>query len=127
MEEPDSIKTNARRPFVREVLFPVGKERISSLMVDMAAFADKYPSVAAALKEAKLTPQQHDAIRAALASAFIYQYGIETGAEHQAGADSVRAFLGIDPASALAKNLEFISTHPDELASLEAAEMWQTP
>lgn len=116
MQEPDSIKTAARRTHVREVAVPVGKERVSIVMVDMPALAAQYPSVAAAFKAAGLTPQQHDGYRAALASARMLVIG-----------DELRALLAVKATSAMAKNVEFLRAHPNELAALEATGMWSTP
>lgn len=127
MREPDSIKTTARQALVREVFVPVGKERISTLMVDMSALAAKYPSVAGAFNAAKLTPQQYDAYRAALASTAVYKHAFDLGTNTMISADSVRSFLGVESTSAVAKNLEFMSAHPDEFSALEATGMWETP
>ena len=70
-KEQDSIRTTARREYLREVAVPVGNERSSAIMVDMSALAARYPSVAADLKQAGLTAKQHDAYRVALLSAQI--------------------------------------------------------
>src|SRR5881394_1430623 len=69
MQEPDSIVTTALRAHLREVLMPVGEAPPSIVMVDIAALAAQYPSVAADLKKAGLTAAQHEAYRVALASA----------------------------------------------------------
>ena len=107
----------------------------------------RYPSVAAALQAAKLTPQQHEAYRAALGSAYIYAGAftpstqnsyVSSSGERKSGAqfdsvelaqyaDSVQSLLGVEPTSALAKNREFLSAHPDEFQALEATKMWATP
>lgn len=143
MQEPDSIKTTARQAHVREVVVPVGNERVSTLMVDMPALAAQYPSVAAALQAAGLTPSQHDAYRAALVSAQIANvrsWGLESaaGAAQSAASaildstpreETVLAdpTVGIASTSVLAKNAEFMNAHPDEFAALETAGMWSTP
>jgi hypothetical protein len=108
LREPDSIRTTARRAHLREVIVPVGQERPSIWMVDMAALAAKYPSVAADLKTAGLTAQQHDAYRVALISAQVSKsIGKEAGT--------------VEATSALAKNVEFFDAHPDEFKALARA------
>ncbi len=69
MQEPDSIKVEARRAHLRAVALPIGRFRAVAWMTNMGALAAKYPSVAAKLKRAGLTPYQHDAYRVALFSA----------------------------------------------------------
>ena len=69
-------------------------------MVDMAALAAQYPSVAADLAKAGLTAQQHDAYRVALVTAYVTD----------AGADS------IDPNSVLGKNVAFVDAHEISVA-----------
>jgi len=68
MQEPDSIRTTARRAHLREVSKEgdVPGDRHALLMTDMAALAAKYPSVAADLKKAELTASGHDAYRISL-------------------------------------------------------------
>jgi hypothetical protein len=68
--EPDSIQ-DARRAHLREVVIPVGDERPSILMADVPMLAAQYPSVAADLKAAGLTAEQHDQYRLAFLSAVI--------------------------------------------------------
>jgi hypothetical protein len=114
---PDAIKTTARRGLIREVLFPFGQVQSSTLMVDMAALAAKYPAVAAALRAAQLTPQEQEAYRVALLGARAYK-ALEA---------RERALLGAAPSSALVQNLEFFQAHPEELAALAATGMWITP
>jgi len=106
LQEPDSIRRTARRAHLHEVQVPVGEERPSTWIVDMPALAARYPSVAAALKQAGLTAQQHDAYRVALISALI--------------AKSVEGIVQTDPTSVLAENLAFIAAHEDELAKFAA-------
>jgi hypothetical protein len=129
MQEPDSIKITARQALVREVLVPVGKERFSTSMVDMPALAAKYPSVAAAFEAAKLTPEQHEAYRAALAGTFAYSNtGGRAPSSRPTRADSMmRSLLGVEPTSAVVKNFVFMQAHPDEFLALEKTEMWSTP
>ncbi len=113
-QEPDSIRTTARWAHLREVIVPIGEERPSTVMVDMPALAAKYPTVAAALKAAGLTAQQHEAYRVALLSASI--------------AKNVRGKAGtVEANSVLAKNIEFMDAHADELKMLETTRMWDTP
>jgi hypothetical protein len=71
MQEPESIRTTARRAHLREVAVPLGEgeEQVSVVMVDMVALAAQSPSVAADLQTAGFTAQQHDAYRVALTSA----------------------------------------------------------
>lgn len=114
MREPDLIRMAGRRAHLREVLVPVGAERPSVWMTDMPALAAAYPSVAAALEQAGLTAQQHDAYRVALISARVAQ--------------SVGERAGpIEGTSTLAKNLAFLKSHSDELVPLDATGMWSTP
>ena len=110
--QPDSILVDGRRAQVREVIMPIGDGEISVLMANMAALAAKFPSVAAALKEAGLTAEQHDAYRFALVSTFIGNkpYGLVS-----------------DTASVLAKNIQFMQAHPDEFKALHDTKMWITP
>jgi hypothetical protein len=69
MQEPDSIKIAARRTHLRAVALPLGRERAVAWMTEMPALAAKYSSVAVKLRQAHLTPQQHEAYRVALFSA----------------------------------------------------------
>jgi hypothetical protein len=99
-KEPDSIIHAGRRAVLHEVAVPVAKEQAVAWITDMSALAAKYPSVAADLKQAGLTGQQHDAYRVALLSAMVLQ-----GAGDGAGA--------VDPNSTAAKNLAFLDAHQD--------------
>jgi hypothetical protein len=126
--EPDSIMTTARQALVREVLLPVGNERVSTLMVDMAALAAKYSSVAAVFRAAGVSPELHDAYRAALASARIYGNALRTGRlKYDVAADSVRALLGLSPASAVVRNFAFLEERPAAARALEDTGIWVTP
>jgi hypothetical protein len=102
----------ARRAHLREVVVPVGTERPSVVMMDLPALAAQYPSVAADLKQAGLTAQQHDALRVALVNAYATQ---SVGKEMAAP----------DPSSPVAKNLAFLDAHPDELQALAQAGVQQ--
>ncbi len=125
---PDSITTTARRALVREVLVPVGKERVSTLMVDMVGLAAKYPAVAAALQAVRLTAAQHDAYRAALVSARIYRNALLTGVrKYDVAADSVQAFLGLRPTSVVVRNSNFVEAARATARALEDTGMWITP
>jgi hypothetical protein len=104
-KEPDSVWLAGRRAFIRDVLAPIGEEQVIVPMTDMAAFAAKYPSVAAALKNAGLTGQQHDAYRLALVTAMTAQ-----ASQGAAGT--------IDPNSVLGKNVAFVGERADELQTL---------
>ncbi len=134
-DEPDSIKTTARQALIREVILPVGKEQVSSSMVNMRALADAYPSVAAAFRAAHLTPEQHEAYRVALVSARVYEITLQTGGRMGISADSVSRFLGIQPTSAVAKNLAFMAEYSGALKATyrttfskdKAAKLWTTP
>jgi hypothetical protein len=108
--EPDSIRIIGRQYHLRDVVVPVGTERPVVVMVDMAALAAAYPSVAANLKAAGLTAKEHDAYRVALASA--------RALKHSAGE---KARGALDPTSVQAKNLAFMDAHPDEFQALEDA------
>lgn len=109
-KEPDSIRLAGRRAFIRDVVAPIGQEQAIVPMTDMAAFAAKYPSVAAALKNAGLTGQQHDAYRLALATAMT---GVETPWPD--------GTIEVEPNSVLAKNISFVKDHPDELEAFAKA------
>lgn len=105
-KEPDSIRLAGRRGSIRDVAATIGEERAIIPMTDMTAVAAKYPSVAAALKNAGLTGQQHDAYRLALVTAMT--------------ASAVQDGVGtIDPNSVLGKNVAFIAEHTDALQTLE--------
>ncbi len=135
MQEPDSIKITARRELIREILLPVGKAQVSSSMVNMPALAAKYPSVAAAFKAAQLTPEQHEAYRVALVSTRVYELSLEAGERKGISADSVRRYLGIEPASVAAKNFALMAAHQGPLKVTfrtlsnkdKAAKMWTMP
>jgi hypothetical protein len=120
-QAPDSIRTTARRAHLREVAVPVEDgERASVWMTNVPALAAKYPPVAAALRAAGLTAEQHEAYRVALISA-----------EAIANADRVRTLnrqpRPIQATGVLTKNVEFVQGHPDELKALDATGMWSTP
>lgn len=124
-QEPDSIKTDARRAHLREVAVPAAAEApVSAWMVDMSALAARYPAVAADLKQAGLTAQEHDAYRLALLTAQYVRTGLRAEAYDRTNAiltEAVAANL------VLKKNLEFLDTHADELEALEATKVWATP
>lgn len=107
-QQPESIRTVARRRHLRELQVSVGTERPLVWLTDLAALAAQYPSVAADLQQAGLTAQQHDAYRVALISTRI--------------AAIAKDLLGpLEATSVLAKNLAFYEAHPDELEALEKA------
>lgn len=120
-QEPESIRTIARREHLREVAVPVaGPDQLSTLMVDMAALAAQYPSVAADLAKAGLTAQQHEACRVALISAIVAAKG--------RGANAVAEEPDpLDPNSVLTKNVAFMMIHPRAFAALLATDIWRTP
>lgn len=108
MEEPDSIFMTARRAHQRETIVPVGQEQPTVSMMEMPALAAKYPSIAASLKAAGLTAEQHDVYRVALLSALL--------------TDNIGSVAGeIADTSVLAKNIAFMKEHPDEFETLEKA------
>jgi pimeloyl-ACP methyl ester carboxylesterase len=111
MQEPDSIRTAARRAHLREIRIPVALQRMATLMTDIAGLAAQYPSVAAALRDAGLTAQQHEAYRVALLSVLATQSNLNIG--------------DVDPwtplrvaTSAQQENFKFLETHQDELNAL---------
>jgi len=146
-DEADSIRTTARLAHLREVAVPVGGERVSVLMMDMPALASKYPSVAADLKEAGLTAQEHDTYRVALVSAVIGNFTVHGPVFSGSHMDQSRLPPGvgkildsldrldsrgkspvfIDTASVQGKNLEFVATHKDIIQELRSTHMWGTP
>ncbi len=107
-KEPDSIRTTGRQAYIRDVVAPVGTERPVVPMTDMAALAARYPTVAAALKSAGLTGQEHDAYRTAIITAMVAQ-------------SSEDAVGNIDSNSVLAQNIAFLTEHADELETLASA------
>jgi hypothetical protein len=118
MNEPDSIHTTARRVHLREVSLPLGNERLSAPLVDIAALASIYPSVAADLMHAGLTAQQHDAYRVAIICAIATR---EIKSEQ-------RNILGdVEATSVLGKNIAFMKEHPDEFEALKKTQIWHTP
>lgn len=128
--EPDAIRETARRAHLREVALPVGPvgDVPPSLgMVDMAALAAQYSSVATDLTRAGLTARQHDAYRVALASAQ-YVVAAQMVRADQVAPLAVQALAATIAANrVLGKNVEFMRAHPDELQALEATGMWSTP
>lgn len=91
----DSVSTARHLAYQQEIVVPVGQDRPSVVMMDTPALAAKDPSVAAALKAAGLTAEQHDIYRVALLSAEFTK--------------AIEARVGpVDPASTLWKNVEFI-------------------
>lgn len=134
MQAPDSIRITARQAHMREVGVPLGEDRPSVVMVNMPALTAHYPSVAAALKEAGLTAQQHDAYRAALVSAIVAKSMTvditaalaRPGMADQKALYSVPAVV-LQPNSVQSKNVAFLAEHPDELAALDATGMLHTP
>lgn len=136
MREPDSIKTTARQAYLREVVVPIGEERPSVVMVDMAALAAKYPSVSAGLKKAGLTARQHDAYRVALISASVARdVTHKVSPTDSAAAVKYHTFIEwrntpvivVEATSVLGKNMAFMEAHSNELEALAATNMWNTP
>ncbi len=105
MQEPYAIRMKLRRAHQREVVVPVGGERPSVVMMDMAAMASAAPSVAGALTEAGLTAAQHDAYRVAMISAMLTR---EVG-------------VAVEATSVVAQNIEFMQAHPDAFEALSLA------
>jgi hypothetical protein len=111
MQEPDSILQTARLAHLREVVIPNGGISPSVGLVDMVALAAQFPSVAADLKRAGLTAEQHDAYRIALL---------------------IARFNGrsqLDTTSTVAKNIAFWNEYSqdDKVAALDRAGIWNTP
>jgi predicted esterase len=69
LREPDSVRYAAREMHLRTFVVPIGRERATVIMVDVAALATHYPRIAAALRAAGLTAEQAVAYRAALLAA----------------------------------------------------------
>jgi hypothetical protein len=116
MQQPDSVRTVARRAHEREVALAVGDVQVATLMTDMSALAAQFPTVAAEFKAIGLTPQQHDAYRAALASV------------HIVGTNwAVQEWVPLPETSTVARNLAFMYAHPDAFRALNATGMWSTP
>jgi hypothetical protein len=103
--EPDSIRTVARRAHLREVAVPVGSEQVTVPLMDLAALAAQYPSVAADLAQASLTAEQHDVARVALLSAMATSVAGEGVAAAAAG-------------SVVTQNLAFFDAHQDKIDEL---------
>jgi hypothetical protein len=104
-QEPDTIRTTARRAYDRTIVVPLGKTQVLTVMVDMPALAAHVPAVAADLKAAGLTAEQHDAYRLAVVSALIASH---TPAALAAAGDH----------SVLAQNVAFLQAHPDDVNAL---------
>lgn len=130
-QEPESIKTDARRQHLREVAVPVAPEApLSAWMVDMPALAAQYPSVAADLQQAGLTAPQHDAYRIALLAAAYVRTGLpveEYFRANMVGEWAVILAKAMAANPVLEKNVEFLGAYPDELQALEETQMWMTP
>jgi hypothetical protein len=142
LHEPAPISEIARKIYRREVVVPVGEKRVLMTMMDVPALAEKYPSVAAALKAAGVTPQEHEAYRVAIATALIDKQMLETTAnlkqlhEHpttspnvsliERALDAIPNFT-IDPSSVQGANVTFLDTHPEELGILFRTGMMTTP
>jgi hypothetical protein len=116
LQQPDSLRTVARRAHEREVALSVGNVQVSTVMTDMSALAAQFPAVAAEFKAIGLTPQQHDTYRAALASVRI------VGTNWV-----VQEWAPIPETSAVARNLAFMYAHPDAFRALNATDIWSTP
>jgi predicted esterase len=150
LRESDSIRHSAREAYLREFSVPIGRERVSVLMVDVAALAAHYPQVAAALKVAGVTAEQAVAYRAALLSAQsvietigkkALQVHGETLAKREpqdlwdllhalgvAGSpEEAEALQAVGATRILRQNVAFMLAHGQELKALEATGMWTTP
>lgn len=109
-QEPQTIY-DARMAIRKEVLVPLGGELVTLRMTDMPALAAKAPSVAAALKEAGLTPEEHDAYRIALTLARLTVAG-----ERARGTSKLFCCIErVEATSVLGKNAAFYDAHPKEL------------
>jgi hypothetical protein len=106
----------ARRAHEREVALAVGDVQVATLMTDMSALAVQFPTVAAEFKTIGLTPQQHDAYRAALAGAHVV--GINT---------TPQRLMALPETSAVVRNVLFLHAHPETYLVLAATGMWRTP
>lgn len=124
----------SRKPYLRDVILPVGKLQAQFSMTDVVALAAAYPAIADALKAAGLTAQQEEAYRAAFISAYatwMVTYGTKSPGvpSSWANADTLpppRMVL-VEATSVLGRNVEFLSNHPDELEALHEAHMWENP
>ncbi len=126
--EPDSIRTTARRRYVKEMPVPIGQIQPMTTMMDLPALAAKYPSVAADLWAAGLTAEQAEAYRIALMSAYTVVQAVKHAGNSREGSVAVNAVFGIiDPTSVLGRNVAFMKAHADDLEVFEATYMWSTP
>lgn len=153
LQEPDSIRTTAREAYIKEVTVPVGQERPSTLMMDIAELAATYPSVAADLQAAGLTAQKAYAYRVALlcaksVAAAASRAALRVGYEENKGwgpetplatisewvkvraKATVLTTPGAGPV--LKKNTAFVLEHADELKVFDpdpvtTKGMWTTP
>jgi hypothetical protein len=108
MQEPDSIKTTARKANQMTLVVSVGaNKQMDQIGMDLVAMATKYPSVAADLKAVGLTAQEWQAYRWALNSA---SATVDLGMTAPSG-------------SVLAKNVAFFRDHEKEIHALEASGM----
>jgi hypothetical protein len=110
MQEPDSVKTTGRQANQEPLSVDIGSGTPVQLpgVVNMAAMATKFPSVAADLQRAHLTAQQWEQNRAALVAA------------------TLAAQQGVTPAasSLVGENMAFLQAHPQEFQALRATGMW---
>lgn len=128
------ITREQRIPLLREIVLPVAgfsRTTLSTVMMDMPAAA-QHPAVAALLKKAGLTAQQHDAYRLALLSGeftqlYLDHYNEQADEYKLAGVTPPLPPRSIDPASVQGKNMAFIEVHQDELDEDWARQMGGTP
>jgi hypothetical protein len=135
--EPDSVRIAGRLAHEHEVALWVPGLPLSVVMVDMPALAARYPSVAADLNAAGLTAQEHDAYRAALASAAIILDTRDSAGPTNLPTALSKMVVGSDPhlpvlpGSVTERNVEFMMQHDDLIGEPGTRKgmsgMWLTP
>lgn len=116
----------ARVAHLREVVVPLGSEKLSVFMTDMPALAAQFPTVAADLRAAGLTPKEHDSYRVALLSRMLATQAVRPPRSHL---DSLQfrwnPLMSLDTTSAQGRNLMFESQNAFE--ALRKTGMWEMP
>ena len=118
MTETPDIRDTGRQQNQEKISVPLGKvtgvqapPTMQTQVVNMVAMAQKYPSVAAKLKAAGLTPQEWEQDRMALFSATVTNQIDKSGKEAGDG-------------STLWKNVAMLRAHQQEFQALQATGMY---
>ena len=118
LQEPPAIRDTARAQMQEIVTLTVDSagqpQTQTQQLVNMAAMAKKYPSVAADFKKAGLTPKQWEDFRRSMLSAVLTRM-----MRQQLGTPALP-----NSSSIVEKNASFLDTHLQEINDLSAAGMW---